>query len=175
MKGVFTVDKLKDVNQVTVINGKDSIHFNRMNGMWSNHIKGEKLSDDGMGKLLANYEEFGWGTIWPEPNAGFASDKQNPEQIDVGMDEDQAGELVVPEGAWMVVVSVKGDKDYSYIHDIPLSEFSGKQMYQSPFGGHIELSELRAMIFSRMEKGFVLRAQSYDKNHKAIGFTGRKA
>jgi hypothetical protein len=141
--------------------------------MWNNHVKSEKLDDESMGKLIAAYEEFGWNTIWHEPNAGFASDKQNPEQIVV--DEDQAGELIVPDGSWRVSYMTGGGRELAYIHDDPESKKKGCYMFRGPGGNTRTLSDLRNFILTCMEKDIIFRVQSYDKDHKPIGLPGRKA
>jgi len=179
MKGVLSVDKLREVDRVTVVSSSGSIYFNRIGGVWINHIKSETLNDDDMGKLLANYEAFGWNTIFPQPITGFASDKCNPEQIDVGMDAEQAGELIIPEYTWMVIITTRLStgryNEFAYIHDMNASKATNKKQYKGPTGSNMTLNELRYWVVKGIEDGYIHRAQSFDKDQKMIGHPGRKA
>ena len=158
MKGVFTMDKrLKDVDQVTVINGINSIEFKRNGGMWDNHIKKEKISDDDMGKLLSCYEEFGWGTIWHEEDL-------HTNNVDL------AGFLMIPNEARSVVVEYSDGKKVAFLNNGIRELLNGRSdiVFSTASGMMMTITAMRSSFPVLIEKGIYKSVTCYGPNQQQL-------
>lgn len=171
VRGGITVDKLKEVDRVSVVSANGSVYFNRVGGMWINHIKGETLDDEAMGKVIAAYEDFGWNTIYP---AEIKSPKITMEEI-TRREKEAFGEretlhdhikksipdeMIVPENAYRVVLRI-GSQTFEYKSAYAIHPAEG-MIYNKPYTGTITLKYLRKHLSEIIANNEKVTVTCYD-------------